>query len=249
MKTEGLYTMVWGSDQWNSMHNITFNYPYSPTIEDKDNYYKYFISLGEVLPCCTCRKHYNFHIRNGETELNQAALASRDTLTLWLYNFHKEVSHRLGYDYDITYDMLKKKYNSYIAKCEMTNEQKQISYKNMYDVHACVVRKDIILCFVDYAESRGLNKDKFIENVNYYSSLDRESEEWFNRNQLCQELIKKMRINGIYSIEQTDKFEGLPTIDELKLMELTSTTLSTSSIKKTLKKFGCKVRKIYKWQT
>jgi len=125
METEGLFTTVWGPAQWESLYNITFNYPYEPTQKDKDTYYDYFMAVGNVLPCCTCRKHYNFYIHNGETSLTYDKFISRDTLTLWLYNLHKTISKKLGFDYDITYEMVCNKHNSYIAKCNLTMEQKK----------------------------------------------------------------------------------------------------------------------------
>lgn len=245
MESEGLFTGVWGPDQWNSLHSITFNYPYNPTSEDKEKYYNYFISLGNVLPCCTCRKHYNFQIRNGETKLTYDNLTSRDTLTRWLYNFHMSVNERLGFKYDITYEMMCKKYNSYIAKCEFTDEHKKHAFRHMYDLHAPVVRKDILLCFAEYAKSRGFNK--YIENVEYYSKVNRESEEWFMRNQKCQEQMKKMRTEGLHSLEDDGQFAKLPTIEELKLMEMACSLLPKSCIKKTLKNLGCMVRRTYRF--
>lgn len=242
MEHEGLYTLVWGPDQWNSLHCITFNYPYNPTKEDKDKYYKYFISLGDVLPCCTCRKHYKYQIENGDTALTYANLESRDTLTLWMYNLHMAVNKGLGFNYEITYEMLRKKYNSYIAKCVFTDEHKKNAFKNMYDVHAPVVRTDILLCFADYVEKRGGDKKAYIENINKYSSLNRESEEWTLRNEKCQEQIKKMRINGFGSIEQSGKFTGLPTLEEIKLMEMGCSMLSKSLMKQAVKKLGCGVK-------
>jgi hypothetical protein len=244
METEGLFTYSWGPDQWKSMHSITFNYPYNPTREQKEKYYNYFLALGDVLPCCTCRKHYSQQIRDGKYKLTINDLENRDTLTKWLFNFHNSVNERLGYRYDITYDMLQKKYNSYIAKCDFSDEQKKIAFRNIYDVHAPVVRKDILLCLTGYIESLGLNKDKYIENVNYYSSLDRESDAWFERNQLCQEQMKKMRLNGIKSI---DEKTGMPTLEELKLMEMTCSLLTKSQLKKILKRLGCKVKKTYRF--
>jgi Erv1 / Alr family/Mimivirus sulfhydryl oxidase R596-like, C-terminal domain len=247
METEGLYTTIWGPAQWQSLHNITFNYPYEPTSEDKNHYYNYFFSLGNVLPCCTCRNHYNYHIRNGETKLTHDHLENRDTLTLWLYNLHKAVCERLGFQYDITYDMICKKHNSYIAKCDMNAEQKKYSYKHMYDEHAPVVSKDKLLCLANYAENRGLNKKKFINDINYYSSLDRESNEWFERNQKCQEQIKFMRINGIENIELKGEYKNLPTVEELKLMQLTSTKIPEKNINGILKQVGCKVKKTFEF--
>lgn len=33
---------IWGSHLWFSLHSISFNYPLSPSIEDKNNYKNFF---------------------------------------------------------------------------------------------------------------------------------------------------------------------------------------------------------------
>jgi hypothetical protein len=233
METEGLYTLIWGPVQWQSMHNITFNYPYNPTEEDKKNYYNYFQSLTKVLPCCTCRKHYTEHLNSGETKLKNEDLKNRETLTKWLYNFHKAVCKRLGFDYDITYDMVCKKHNSYIAKCDFTRKQKKEAFINLYDVHAPVLKIEILLCFSKYAEERGL-KD-YEKKAIKYSQIDRESDDWYYRNQKCQEIIKHMRTNGICGIEEEGEYTGMPSLEELKLMSYASTTIYKRDIKNILK--------------
>jgi hypothetical protein len=243
MDSEGLLTSVWGADFWKSLHNITYNYPYEPTEEIKKKYYNYFMSLGDVLPCCTCRKHYQKHINYGETRLTFDNLKNRDSLTFWLFNFHKCVCEMLGFTYDITYEMVNSKHNSYIANCDMTEKQKQNAYKNMYDIHAPIVRIDILQCIIDYANKRKINN--FASDINKYSKIDRMSEEWYERNQLCQKQIKYMKINGKKSIETDGKYKGLFTIDELKLMCYTSTLLPIKDIKRVLKKMNCVVEKRY----
>jgi hypothetical protein len=233
MESEGLYTQVWGPSMWESLHNITFNYPYNPTEEDKENYYNFFMSLKDVLPCSSCRKNYASHIMEGNTKLTYEVFASRETLTKWLYNLHKLVSSILGYNDDISYEMLCKKHNSFIAKGDFTEEQKKNAFVNLYNTCSCVLKEEILSCFAKYAKKRGFLN--FTENVKKYSNMSRDSKEWYDRNQKCQEQLKYMRINGIPSLEREGEHEGLPTIDELKLMELTSTSLSKKKIKKILK--------------
>ncbi len=245
MNSEGLFTNIWGPAQWQSLHNITFNYPHNPTEDDKEKYYNYFMALGDVLPCCTCRDNYINHLKEGDTKITYEVFKNRNTLTRWLYNLHKKVCDILGFEYDITYEMMCKKHNSYIAKCALTVEQKTDAYINLYDVHAPVLRLNVLLCFAEYAKERGLNN--FVENIKKYSDMDRESKEWYERNQKCQEQIKYMRMNGICSCETEGKYKKKPTINELKLMEMASTTITKREIKKILQNMGCKFIKTYKF--
>ena len=124
-------------------------------------------------------------------------------------------------------------------------EQKQEAYINLYDIHAPILRLNILLQFAKYAEKRGFLN--FIENINKYSNMDRESKEWYERNQKCQAQIKYMRINGIQSCESEGEYKDLPTEDELKLMEMISTTIPKKQIIKILEQMGIKFIKKYKF--
>jgi Erv1 / Alr family/Mimivirus sulfhydryl oxidase R596-like, C-terminal domain len=239
MESEGLYTQVWGPAFWQTLHNITFNYPYNPTEDDKDKYYNFFTSIAHVLPCSSCRKNYSNHIKEGSTKLTHEAFESRDSLTKWLYNLHKKVSTVLGFNDGITYEMMCKKHNSYIAKGDFNEQQKQDAFRNMYDTPAPIIKEDRLLAFADYAKERGLND--YVENVIKYSNMDHESKEWYERNQKCQDIIKDMRVNGIFTCEKDGQYEGMPTLEELKLMQLGSSNMSKKHLKKIMgKKLGCK---------
>lgn len=234
MNSEGLFTLIWGPIQWEALHNITFNYPYNPTDEIKKQYYDYFLSLSNVLPCCTCRTNFKKHISSGETMLTYEHLKNRDTLTKWLYDFHKAVCKRLGYEYDLSYERMCKRYNSFIAKCELTKEQKQEAFQNFYNKEAPILKYEVLLCFSQYAKERGINN--YDENIVKYFYTDRDSKEWEKRNEDCQNIIKHMRINGICGIEKEGEYKNMPSIEELKLMSYASTTICWGDMKKILKK-------------
>ena len=55
-------TKDWGPKLWYSLHIITFNYPDTPTIIDKQNFETFFTSLQYVIPCSLCRQHYKEHL-------------------------------------------------------------------------------------------------------------------------------------------------------------------------------------------
>ena len=55
MSGDGMLTSVWVPAAWHLLHTISFNYPITPTEEQK-KYYKEFIeSMTNVLPCKYCR--------------------------------------------------------------------------------------------------------------------------------------------------------------------------------------------------
>ena len=232
---EGLYTLIWGASTWDSLHSITFNYPQNPTKDDKKNYKKYFLALGKVLPCCICREHFKNHTENGNNALTDDVLKDRKSLTMWLYNLHKTVCEKNGMTFDITYEMVCDKYNSYIATCQLTQEQKQKAFTNYYDIHAPILEYGIVEIFIDRAKELGITN--YEKNIKIYSdkNLDKKSEMWFNRNKNCMELIKKIRMNGMLNLDENN----LPNYDELSLMQYCSTTISKHQWNRVLKQMGC----------
>ena len=54
---DGMLTSVWGPAQWHFLHTMSFNYPVSPTPEDKKHYMEYMKNLQYVLPCKYCREN------------------------------------------------------------------------------------------------------------------------------------------------------------------------------------------------
>lgn len=245
MDKSGLLTSIWGPPTWDSLHCITFGYPDNPSEEDKDDYYNFFKMLRKVLPCCVCRDHYSQFITSGETELTKEVMKSKDSLTYWLYVIHCAVDKKLGMIYNISYEDLCEKYKSYIADCQMTPEMKIIPYKNSYNREATYVPYNVSRCFIEYAKSRGMTD--FETNINKYNEVDKKSEEWIKRNENCWNIIKDMRIRGIHCVESNGQFEGLPTIEELQLLQYLSTTMSQKFIKRVLKKMGYKFVTQYKF--
>ena len=52
---DGMLTTVWGPPMWHYLHTMSFNYPIEPTVDDKNNYRNFILSLQNVLPCKYCR--------------------------------------------------------------------------------------------------------------------------------------------------------------------------------------------------
>jgi hypothetical protein len=108
-------TLFWGPGLWMALHSMTFNYPITPTEQDKKQYTNFFHSLKYVLPCPACRMHYKKTIE--EKYPIELALDNRDTLSRWLVDFHNDVNKRLGKPI-VSYDSVKDKYESMRGKCQ-----------------------------------------------------------------------------------------------------------------------------------
>lgn len=56
------HTSIWGNSAWDFLHIVALSYPNLPTFADKQNYTKFFNSLGPVLPCHKCTENYANHL-------------------------------------------------------------------------------------------------------------------------------------------------------------------------------------------
>jgi hypothetical protein len=228
---EGILTSIFGPHIWEGSHCITFNYPHNPTEEDKQHYRAYFESLCYVLPCGTCRNHYKHNLYEvEETKLTDKALKNRESLTFWWFNFHKSVNKMLDVNYDITYEDFCKRFESFIANCKLSPEEKAKVYKNYYNKEASSISYELATQFKDYAIRRGFIDFKVTGNYDKFSN------EWIDRNDECWKIIKRMRLNAVRCLESSGEFVGLPTIDELHLIQLRCTTMTQKTIQKVLQK-------------
>lgn len=100
---------IWGPPAWLFLHSITFNYPHSPSSNDKQNYNTFFHALKNVIPCPTCRKHYSDNLKKIPIRLN-----TRDDLIRWLIDIHNSVNKSTNkpiLSYEEVYDKYDQLYN------------------------------------------------------------------------------------------------------------------------------------------
>lgn len=251
-KNNGLITKIWGSAGWTFNHSITFGYPLNPSEQDKIKYKNYFVSLGDVLPCRYCRESYQKFISSGDTALTDEALTNRETLTRWFWRVHEAVNSKLEVDYGITYEDMVEKYESFRAKCGKPTptvkgcvaplDYKAFSFKKLYYLDAPIVSFNIVKPFIHLAKIRGLDKKYFsfldlVEQFNGDFRRMKKESFWNDRNKLCQEQIKYMRINAIPSLEdESEEWNGTPSIEELKLLLLLCSNLNRSELESAIKK-------------
>jgi hypothetical protein len=119
---DGMLTSVWGPSLWHSLHTISFNYPVKPSITEKKNYFDFFMSLKNVLPCGYCRKNY---VKNIKTiPLNMTTMKNRNTLSKWLYNLHEEINKMLGKKSNLSYEDVKLRYEMFRSRCLSKSKKK-----------------------------------------------------------------------------------------------------------------------------
>lgn len=245
-RNNGLITKIWGGAAWTFLHSITFGYPINPSDEQKSYYKQFFISIGNVLPCRFCRESYKKFITTGETKLTDDVLSCRETLTKWLYAVHEAVNNKLEISYGITYDDVVNRYESFRARCNMSDpvikgcitplDYKAFSYRKLAHMDCPIVNLELISPFIKLAKIRELDKKYFIflELIYKYHgdiTLLKKHETWNERNIFCQKQIKYMRESAIPSIEKSGIWKNTPSIEELKLMLFMCSNLNRTEIK------------------
>jgi hypothetical protein len=117
---DGMMTSIWGPPLWHSLHTISFNYPVKPTKEDKQNYYNFFNNLQYTLPCRYCRENLTKNFK--KLSYNKSVFKSRDSLARWVYNLHEEINNMLDKKSNLTYEMVRDRYEHFRSRCLNSKE-------------------------------------------------------------------------------------------------------------------------------
>ena len=87
---------LWGTHGWKFIHAITFAYDTAPTREERRQMFTFLVSVGSVLPCKRCRRHYNAYIHSHLPSPDAPALRGRHELSSFVVDLHNDVNIRLG---------------------------------------------------------------------------------------------------------------------------------------------------------
>jgi hypothetical protein len=112
---DGFLTSVWGPAVWHTLHTISFNYPVSPSIEQKKYYRNFVISLQNVLPCGACRKNLKTNFKHLPLTMN--VMESRDTFSRYIYNLHELINRMLKKKSNLTYCDVRERYEHFRSRC------------------------------------------------------------------------------------------------------------------------------------
>ena len=112
---DGMQPLIWGSSMWHILNCISFNYPENPTKKQKKDYYKFFSSIKNVLPCSYCRINMKLHLK--ELPLDEQVFSSRTTLSKWVYKMHECVNNILKKKSNITYKQFRDTYENFRSRC------------------------------------------------------------------------------------------------------------------------------------
>ena len=112
---DGMVTKIWGPIAWTFLHTMSFNYPINPTPEDKKNYRNYVLNLQYILPCKYCRINLTNNFK--QKPLQMCDMASRETLSRYIYDLHETVNKMLHKKSNLTYCDVRERYEHFRSRC------------------------------------------------------------------------------------------------------------------------------------
>jgi len=77
---------------WKTLHAVSFTYPSDADRETQERYRTFFKSLGHVIPCPSCAKHF----RDYEAAHPVTVDGNRESLARWVVDLHNDVNRRSG---------------------------------------------------------------------------------------------------------------------------------------------------------
>ena len=116
---DGMLTTVWGPSMWHYLHTMSFNYPVTPTCNDKRHYRDFVLSLRHVLPCGKCRK--NLCKNMAKLPLKMEHMKSRDTFSKYIYNLHELVNTMLHKKSGLTFAQVRERYEHFRSRCTLSD--------------------------------------------------------------------------------------------------------------------------------
>lgn len=118
---DGMLTSVWGPSTWHMLHTISFNYPISPTCQQKTDYMNFIFNLQNVLPCGKCRENLKKNFKRLPLKLKN--MESRHTFSLYIYKLHEVVNKMLNKKSGLSFEDVRERYEHFRARCKITKEE------------------------------------------------------------------------------------------------------------------------------
>jgi hypothetical protein len=120
---DGMLTSVWGPGLWHTLHTMSFNYPVSPTLEDKTHYRDFILNLQNVLPCGKCRKNLKMNFK--KLPLKMSDMNSRETFSKYIYRLHELINRMLGKQSGLSYNDVRERYEHFRSRCHLDSLEKE----------------------------------------------------------------------------------------------------------------------------
>ena len=126
---DGMLTTVWGPSMWHFLHTMSFNYPVTPTPEQKRHYMDFILNLRNILPCKYCRMNLTNNLAT--RPLRMCHMESRDTFSRFVYDLHETVNRLLGKKSGLSYCDVRERYEHFRSRCTQ-DAPKVFNFREFY---------------------------------------------------------------------------------------------------------------------
>ncbi len=120
---DGMLTAVWGPAMWHFLHTMSFNYPVTPSHDDKIHYMGFVKSLVNVLPCKYCRMNLKKNLKT--LPITMETMQSRDVFSKYIYDLHEYINTMLKKKSGLSYDDVRERYEHFRARCVIDPKELQ----------------------------------------------------------------------------------------------------------------------------
>ena len=146
--------MIWGPSSWKFLHFVTFGFPTNPTENQRAQYSLFLDHLQYVLPCPTCRAHYQEFVANTPPDCT-----SKQSLVVWLWSLHNTVNTK-NYKPTITYPDFIDHYSHIIGgknplDTPFAPEESNFCARNVYPIALILGTAVIIIVLTRYKGRAG----------------------------------------------------------------------------------------------
>ena len=124
---DGMLTSVWGPSMWHYLHTMSFNYPLSPTLEDKKHYMEFIKLMQYVLPCKYCRMNLRKNFK--KLPITMKNMENRETFSKYIYQLHELVNKMLNKNSHLTYSDVRERYEHFRSRCTLDIKNIKINVK------------------------------------------------------------------------------------------------------------------------
>ena len=113
------------------MHSVAFTYPENASPEVRAQYIDFYRSLGPVIPCPSCGKHYMEYM-----EKNPIDADNRDSIAKWVYDLHEDVNKR-SKKQGVTWEQVKEDYTGWTQEKnnDLNKGNRRSQLKKLADPH------------------------------------------------------------------------------------------------------------------
>ena len=108
---------VWGPHGWKFIHFVALGYPSNPSSKNKEDYYDFFHTLQNVIPCSICGNHYKELLK--KNPITDAILSSRQKLIEWTILIHNKVNESIKKKVYTIDEAMKEINKNIITECDI----------------------------------------------------------------------------------------------------------------------------------